>query len=130
MSQGKGINEGLNAEMNVTPLVDVMLVILVIVMLVLAPVQQQLEVSPSLKSSNSIDDPQSVWAVSMLAGNQFIWRERRFDDLLTLQNAMLEAKRQQTEPPRLVLTVHDNVSYGQWLKVLTTLRDAGFNNTW
>ena len=56
MGMASGGGGGLNSEINVTPMVDIMLVLLIIFMLVTPQLQQGITVEIPKETSNAVDD--------------------------------------------------------------------------
>ena len=127
MAMDIGSRGGLNANINVTPLVDVMLVLLIIMMLV-APMLQQGVVLTLPEASNTGDKPdqQDQTVVAIDGANRFHLNglevpKRDFADRVKLA---LEDK---TE--RIVLIRGDkNASYSAIMEAMDNLRGAGIEN--
>ncbi|MEW5984003.1 MAG: biopolymer transporter ExbD [Acidobacteriota bacterium] len=122
-----GAKGGLKADINVTPLVDVMLVLLIIMMLVAPMLQKGVDVKLPL-ASNSTDKPETqeqtvvaVTADKRLYLNGIPIRE---DDLRVQIDAVLENKKE-----KLVLIKGDeDAPYGTIMSVMDRLREAQIEN--
>jgi len=118
---------GLKADINVTPLVDVMLVLLIIMMLI-APMLQQ---GVSLKlpqAANSADKPetQDQTVVAIDANKQMFLNGARIreDDLTTQITALMENKKE-----KIVLIKGDeNAPYSSIMAAMDRLRAANIEN--
>lgn len=118
---GKG---GLNADINVTPLVDVMLVLLIIMMLI-APMLQQ---GVSLKlptATNASDKPESSdQTVIAIAANRSIYLNAKQIGEAELASKIGEILEGKTE--KIVLIKADEeVEYGAVMAAMDQLRQAG-----
>jgi biopolymer transport protein TolR len=119
---GKG--GGLNADINVTPLVDVMLVLLIIMMLI-APMLQQ---GVSLKlptAQNAADKPESSeQTVVAIAANKSIYLNAKQIPESELARQVTEKIEGKTE--KIVLIKADEeVEYGAVMAAMDQLRQAG-----
>jgi len=119
-----GAQGGVKSDINVTPLVDVMLVLLIIMMLV-APLLQQGVILNMPEATNTIDKPDAgePTVVFVDAQNRFYinaieWQEQ---DLPTQLAAALE-----TSPERTVYLKGDKeAQYGSIMAMMDVLRKAG-----
>jgi biopolymer transport protein TolR len=122
-----GAKGGVKSEINVTPLVDVMLVLLIIMMLV-APLLQQ-GVSVKLpEAENTVDKPevsdQTIIAISASKEVYLNARQIREAELATEVNKILEDKIE-----KIVLIKADtDVEYGAVMSTMDQLRQAGIEN--
>jgi biopolymer transport protein TolR len=121
---GKG---GVKADINVTPLVDVMLVLLIIMMLV-APMLQQ-GVSLTLpKASNTVDKPESnEQTVVAIAANKAMYLNAKQvpdTELGTKVTEMLEGKGEKI----VIIRADVDVDYGTVMVAMDQLRQAGIED--
>jgi biopolymer transport protein ExbD len=122
-----GAKGGLKADINVTPLVDVMLVLLIIMMLIAPMLQKGVDVKLPL-ASNSSDKPETqeqtvvaVTADKRLYLNGIPIRE---DDLRTQIEAALEDKKE-----KIVLIKGDqDAPYASIMATMDRLREANIEN--
>jgi biopolymer transport protein TolR len=128
MSMDVGSSKGgLKADINVTPLVDVMLVLLIIMMLI-APMLQQ-GVSLQLpQAANSADKPetQDQTVVAIDANKQMFLNGARIreDDLTTQITALMENKKE-----KIVLIKGDeDAPYSSIMAAMDRLREANIEN--
>ena len=119
-----GSKGGVVAAINVTPLVDVMLVLLIIMMLV-APLLQQ-GVSVRLPTAaNTVDKPESQeQTVVAIAQNKTMYLNAKpvqEQELGTKVNEILESKKEKI----VVIRADEEVEYGAVMAAMDQLRQAG-----
>jgi biopolymer transport protein TolR len=119
-----GAKGGVKADINVTPLVDVMLVLLIIMMLV-APMLQQ-GVSVRLPTAaNTVDKPESQeQTVVAIAANKSVYLNARpiqGGELSTKINEILESKTEKI----VLIKADEDVEYGAVMEAMDQLRLAG-----
>ena len=121
---GKG---GVKSDINVTPLVDVMLVLLIIMMLV-APMLQQGVAVKLPKADNTIDKPevqgQTVIAVAKDKRIYFNARQVTEAELGTRVNEYLESKKDKV----VIIKADEEVEYGAVMAAMDGLRQAGIED--
>ena len=122
-----GAKGGVKSEINVTPLVDVMLVLLIIMMLV-APLLQQ-GVSVKLpEAENTVDKPEvSDQTVIAVAANRSMYLNARpvqEGELATKINELLEDKTEKI----VLIKADEEVEYGAVMAVMDQLRQAGIED--
>ena len=122
-----GAKGGLKADINVTPLVDVMLVLLIIMMLVAPMLQKGVDVKLP-QASNSADKPetqeQTVIAINaqrQLYLNSVMVRE---DDLRQKITEVLESKKEKV----VLIKADEEVDYGSVMAAMDQLRQAGIED--
>ena len=122
-----GAKGGVKSDINVTPLCDVMLVLLIIMMIV-APLLQQ-GVSVTLpKADNTVDKPETQGqTVIAIAPNKDIYlnaKPIRESELATRINELLENQKE-----KIVLIKGDEeVEYSAIMAVMDQLRQAGIED--
>jgi biopolymer transport protein ExbD len=122
-----GAKGGVKSEINVTPLVDVMLVLLIIMMLV-APLLQQ-GVSVKLpEAENTVDKPEvSDQTVIAIAANKAVYLNAKpvqEAELATKVNEILEDKVEKI----VLIKADQDVEYGAVMATMDALRQAGIEN--
>jgi biopolymer transport protein TolR len=112
------------AEINVTPMVDVMLVLLVIFMVAAPLLTVGVPIDLPKTSAAQVTEPQQPLVVSMnQAGETFIGDNAATGDDLKTQLAALAA----TDPTRIVYVRGDRtIEYGKLMDLLGLVNTAGF----
>jgi biopolymer transport protein ExbD len=121
---GKG---GVKSDINVTPLVDVMLVLLIIMMLV-APMLQQGVAVKLPKADNTVDKPevqgQTVIAVAKDKRIYFNAKAVSEAELGTRVNEYLESKKEKV----VIIKADQDVEYGAVMQAMDDLRAGGIED--
>ena len=122
-----GAKGGVKSDINVTPLVDVMLVLLIIMMLV-APMLQQGVAVKLPKADNTVDKPevqgQTVIAVAKDKRIYFNARQVTEAELGTRVNEYLESKKEKV----VMIKADEEVEYGAVMAGMDGLRQAGIED--
>ncbi|MDA1094318.1 MAG: biopolymer transporter ExbD [Acidobacteria bacterium] len=118
---------GLNSEINITPLADVMLVLLIIVMLIAPLLQQGVELTLP-EAANTADkadnDQQTVLAVTA-DGRFYVDNiESSEQQMLTNLQAALDRKLERT----VLIKADQDAQYGSVMSVLDRLQRSGIEN--
>jgi TolR protein len=115
------------ADINVTPLVDVMLVLLIIMMLVAPMLQQGVSVTLP-QAENTVDKPESQdQTVVAIAANKSLYLNAKpipEVELATRINELLEAKTEKI----VLIKADEEVEYGAVMAAMDQLRQAGIEN--
>ena len=129
LSSGGGgrYEEAANAEINVTPFVDVMLVLLIIFMVAapLASVTVKVQLPPAVAPPGT-NPPKPIYISIQPSGNLFIQDFKT--DLPSLGDDLrkqLGAVRNPTKE-RIFIRADTNVLYGDFMGVMNMLQDNGF----
>ena len=122
-----GSKDGVKSDINVTPLCDVMLVLLIIMMIV-APLLQQ-GVSVSLpKATNTTDKPETQGqSVIAIAANKSLYLNARpvaENELVTKVNEALENEKEKI----ILIKADQEVEYGAVMATMDMLRQAGIED--
>ena len=122
-----GAKGGVKSDINVTPLVDVMLVLLIIMMLV-APMLQQ-GVSVKLPTAtNTVDKPevqgQTVIAISKDKGLYLNAKQVGEGELATKVTELLENSKDKV----VLIKADEEVEYGTVMSTMDQLRQAGIED--
>ncbi len=122
-----GAKGGLKADINVTPLVDVMLVLLIIMMLVAPMLQKGVDVKLPL-AANSTDKPETQdQTVVAIAADKRMYLNGipiREDDLRTQIEAVLENKKEKI----VLIKADEDAPYGSIMSAMDRLREAQIEN--
>lgn len=116
-------SEELKAEINVTPLVDVVLVLLVIFMVVTPMLKQEVPIElPVAQESRASADPSQVTVSLAADGRTFVNGAETAAERLAAQLAELYAGR---EDKTIFLEADRTLSHGQIVDVMDIVRQAG-----
>ena len=122
-----GAKGGVKSDINVTPLCDVMLVLLIIMMIV-APLLQQ-GVSVKLpQASNTVDKPetqgQTIIAISQDKSLYLNAKPIQESELVTKLNELLENQKEKV----ILIKADVEVDYGTVMAMMDSLRQAGLED--
>ena len=127
--QAGGGGGGLQSEINVTPMVDVMLVLLIIFMVVTPFLQQGIAVALPRELKNPDEDPAINKESSVIIsipkdGDYFLGKKKvNLDDLKTTVEKALANKKE--EDKIVYIRSGVEVSYGEVVKVINAVREKG-----
>lgn len=116
-------DDGVLAEINMTPLVDVMLVLLIIFMITMPVLTQQIRVELPAARSASAAPPQEAIALQVTKAGAILWDQREVDAEELRQ--LLAATAAQTPQPVVKLSGDRAVPYGEVMRVMDVIRGAG-----
>jgi biopolymer transport protein TolR len=118
--------KGLNAEINVTPLVDVMLVLLIIFMVTAPMMTQGIDVDLPKTTSRSLRQQEEPMVVQIDEKGKI--RLGSTSESVSLADMLLalEKKPQEMKKEPIYLRADKNVSYGEVVKVMAQIKQAGF----
>lgn len=122
----RGSRHGAISEINVTPLVDVMLVLLIVFMVAAPLMTVRVAVNLPSISAKSVSQPIESLKITMQADGSLYIEEQKVsrDELLTTLSALAKA-----QPDKKVDFLADEaLSYGQVLDTLSQIKDSGFTN--
>jgi biopolymer transport protein TolR len=138
MGMSSGGGGGLNSEINVTPMVDIMLVLLIIFMLVTPQLQQGITVEIPKETSNADDDKaissQDSLVISIPTDGEFYLGKVKYSiDLKNkkdpgrknlMDDLKKEIDKKKSDEERIVYIKSGvNVSYGQLVGIIDVVRD-------
>ncbi len=128
MGMDLGGHGGPKSEINVTPLVDVVLVLLIIFMVVQPLLQMGYEVSvpPNAPPTSTPPDTRDQIVISM-TGNKDIYLNKEKIELAQLSFRVAELLRNRSSKV-VFFSVEDSVNYGEAMKVMDTVRNNGAKN--
>jgi TolR protein len=122
-----GAKGGVKSDINVTPLVDVMLVLLIIMMLV-APMLQQGVAVRLPTASNTVDKPetqeQTVLAIAKDKSYYLNAKPVQEGEMTTRLNELLENKKEKI----VLIKADEEVEYGAVMTAMDQLRQAGIED--
>jgi biopolymer transport protein TolR len=122
-----GAKGGVKSDINVTPLVDVMLVLLIIMMLVAPLLQQGISVTLP-KATNTVDKPEvSDQAVLAIGSDKRLYLNAKpiqEGELASKLNEFLENKKEKI----VLIKADEEVEYGAVMGAMDQLRQAGIED--
>ena len=122
-----GAKGGIKSDINVTPLCDVMLVLLIIMMIV-APLLQQGVAVKLPQAGNTVDKPetqdQTVIAIAKDKAMYLNAKPVREGELATKLNEILENKKEKV----VLIKADEEVEYGAVMAAMDQLRQAGIED--
>jgi biopolymer transport protein TolR len=122
-----GAKGGVKSDINVTPLCDVMLVLLIIMMIVAPLLQQGVSVTLPV-AENTTDKPETQdQTVIAIAANKDIYlnaKPVREAELATRINELLESKTEKI----VLIKADEEVDYGTVMAAMDQLRQAGIED--
>ena len=130
MSAGGG-STGFTSEINVTPMVDIMLVLLIIFMVITPFLQQGVSVALPRDMNNPDEDPAIIKETSVVVaiteqGKLYLGKKEIDKDTLKTEIDQKMATKQEHE--RIVYIRSDvNANYGQVVETINLIRDAGID---
>ena len=125
-STGNNDNGGIIAGINVTPLVDVMLVLLIIFMVTAPILSYPIDIDLPQRTNQPPPDttPPEPIKLRIDASGQVFWNESP-TPMSALRNMMdAEVQRDPNNQPTLEIDTNDDADYGVLAKVLATARNA------
>ena len=114
------------AEINVTPFVDVMLVLLVIFMITAPLMQHSLEVQLPQESTEPVQ-VKEIPSVTLKGNKKVFWNEDEMVNLLILSRKV-EEYLSNNQNGGLYLKADKTLDYGFVMQVIATVRRAGVEN--
>ncbi len=128
MSMAAGGSNDYKSDINITPLVDVVLVLLIIFM-VITPLLQMgydVKVPPKAPPTNIADIPPDQLVVSLMPNNKIFLNKQELtaQQLATQLADNLKNRRDKT----VFFSADDSVAYGDVATLMDVVRNAGANN--
>ncbi|CAB3770582.1 ExbD/TolR family protein [Paraburkholderia solisilvae] len=116
-------DDGLMNEINMTPLVDVMLVLLIVFMVTIPVIRHAVKIDLPHASSQKEDTKPAQITVSIDADGDVLWEDKKIsDDEL---RAKIAAAAQQTPQPELHLNADRKVAYEKVADVMSAAQAGG-----
>ena len=131
MGMSSGGGGGFTSDINVTPMVDIMLVLLIIFMVITPFLQQGVSVALPRDMNNPDEDPAIIKESSVVVaitenGDIYIGKKKIDADQLKTEIDQKMAGKVDTE--RIVYLRSDiNANYGQVVSTINLIRDAGID---
>ena len=116
---------GLVAEINVTPLVDVMLVLLIIFMVTAPMMTQGVDVDLPETTAKPLPQKEKPLIITLDRQGGITMDKTAYSSQL-LRRRLTELARTDRERP-VFLSADQNVPYGQVIKIMADLKEAGFD---
>jgi biopolymer transport protein ExbD/biopolymer transport protein TolR len=131
MGMAAGGNEKYNSEINVTPMVDIMLVLLIIFMVVTPLLQSGVSVALPKEMKNPEEDPaiikESSLVVAITKENDFYVSKDKVD-INEVQDRVSKAMENKKPEERIVYIKSDvEADYGSVVEVINSIRKAGID---
>ena len=116
-----------NAEINVTPFVDVMLVLLIIFMITATALQRGVEVNLPKSATSNLTVPKTTPLLVTITQDSRVYISETEIELAELTSKLL-AIAEEGYQERIFLQGDTNAAYGEVLAVMTQMKNAGFTN--
>ena len=126
MAFSKGSNAGAMADINVTPLVDVLLVLLIIFMVTM-PIQSipvDVDLPQSAPPPDHVVDPPEPIKLRIDASGQVFWNDSPVQTGELEQKMTTEVERDPNNQPELQIDTNESAQYGILAKVLAAAKNA------
>ena len=131
MGMSSGGGGGFTSDINVTPMVDIMLVLLIIFMVITPFLQQGVSVALPRDMNNPDEDPAIIKESSVVVaitkdGDIYIGKKKVDKD--TLKTEIDQKMATKSDAERIVYIRSDiNANYGQVVSTINLIRDAGID---
>jgi biopolymer transport protein TolR len=131
MGMAVGGGNKYNSEINVTPMVDIMLVLLIIFMVITPLLQSGVSVALPKEMRNPEEDPaiikESSLVVAITADNSYYVGKNKVE-ITDLKDQITQVMENKKPEERIVYIKSDvNANYGSVVEVINTVRQAGID---
>ena len=116
-----------NAEINVTPMVDVMLVLLIIFMITATALQRGVEVNLPKAATSNLSVPKTTPLLVTVTADAKVFLSETEIEVGELTTKLLAIAEEGYEE-RIFLQGDTDAAYGAVLSVMTQMKNAGFTN--
>jgi biopolymer transport protein TolR len=114
------------SQINVTPLVDVMLVLLVIFMVTAPIIQQGVEVSLPRVKAQALPGSEEQFVVSITRGSEIYLNDSKLSAAELTDK--LKAIAQERPDRQVFIRADDQVPYGEVIRTMAAIKSAGIEN--
>ncbi|MCA8431366.1 ExbD/TolR family protein [Burkholderia seminalis] len=118
-------DEGVMNDINMTPLIDVMLVLLIIFIVTLPVINKAVKVDLPKAAAQPAQSKTQDIDLSITADKTVLWNKDVVDDAAL--KLRVEAASKQGDPPAVNINADEHVEYGKVATILAALQGGGLN---
>ncbi|MGY6120303.1 ExbD/TolR family protein (plasmid) [Paraburkholderia strydomiana] len=118
-------DEGVMNDINMTPLIDVMLVLLIIFIVTLPVINKAVKVDLPKAAAQAAESKTQDIDLSITADRTVLWNKDVVDDAAL--KLRVEAASKQGDSPAVNINADQHVEYGKVAAILATLQGGGLN---
>ncbi|RDU95132.1 ExbD/TolR family protein [Trinickia dinghuensis] len=118
-------DEGVMNDINMTPLIDVMLVLLIIFIVTLPVINKAVKVDLPQAAAKPAESKTQDIDLSITADKTVLWNKETVDEATLKQHVADAAK--QSDPPAVNIDADQHVEYGKVATILADLQGGGLN---
>lgn len=118
-------DEGVMNDINMTPLIDVMLVLLIIFIVTLPVINKAVKVDLPKAAAQAAESKTQDIDLSITADRTVLWNKDVVDDAAL--KLRVEAASKQGDPPAVNINADQHVEYGKVAAILAALQGGGLN---
>lgn len=123
--RGNGGHKGLVADINVTPLVDVMLVLLIIFMITAPMMTQGVDVNLPETTAKPLHQKEDPLIVTINKKGEIFLNKIKLDQPLLRQQLVSQAEKDPDRP--IFLKADSEVAYGLVVSIMADIKETGFD---